>query len=123
MAGLADPRVCDGIERGASFVVAEHDFAELFAIESAVSVDYVGAESLGDLGEGWRAGLDDLASQLVCVDQRGAELAQQAGHCALSAGNAASESEDPHVLDLPRMRCRLVAWEVEARSLHRVLRR
>ena len=74
-------------------VVSERAPRELRAVERAVLVEDVLAERAGELLSGGLAGLDDLAGDLVGVDDDAAVGLQLAGDGRLPAADASGEPD------------------------------
>lgn len=88
-----DHRVQDRFEQLELFRIGKDDLAHQITLH-AVGVDHVGAEGNGDFRQRRPLGAGEPAADLVGVDDRYAELAENVGDCCFAAGNAACQTDD-----------------------------
>src|SRR5699024_302421 len=93
-----DAGVGDGVEFFGGIRGGEGLSGELGAVEGAVRVEHP-AEGLSEFCERWFAGLDNLAGDLIGVDDPGAQGLQSGGDGRFPGSDAAGESDEKHCLD------------------------
>lgn len=91
-----NPRVDDSFQHQAFDGISKNDGAECMTIECAIGVQNMPAEPFDDFPPGWLAWLDDFSSQVICVDQHGAQSLEHAGDGGFSCGHTAGESDEEH---------------------------
>lgn len=96
--GLCNTRVRNGVEFQAKRGVGEYFLAERGAVQAAAFVEDLGAKGLDDFVERGLAGFDDLARDLVGVDDVDAEFAEHGCDGGFAAGDSAGKSHDDHWL-------------------------
>src|SRR5262249_14212587 len=89
-----DPRVGDAFQLLARFGVGEHARRQLLAIERAISFEDVGAEGRDDLLERRTARFDDLARELVGIDDRKTSRLPVRSHRALAGSEPPRQPEE-----------------------------
>jgi len=93
---VPNARMRDALESQARLRNLEDVPAEAAPVELPSCVEHPGAERCDDLGEAGRAGANDLAREVVRVEDRDAASDEAGGDHALARGEAAGEAEDMH---------------------------
>jgi hypothetical protein len=95
-----DRRTGDPVEVGQRLRVRKHDRRQCGPVQSPVGPDQLGAEALGDPGQGRGTRLDHLAGHHVGIDDVRPEVAKRSRHCRLARTDAPGEADVEHLATL-----------------------
>jgi D-tyrosyl-tRNA(Tyr) deacylase len=90
-AGSTDARVHDGVERFPRFFVSEDELSDFLAIEAAGLIEDIFAKFFDDRLEPRRTRLDDLACEIVRIDDWDSQVGKHFGDGGLSARDPARQ--------------------------------
>jgi hypothetical protein len=89
-----DLGVGDLVEEGKLLCVGEDDVGELLAIDARAFRQHIAAEVLDDARPGAASGLDDVAGDLIGVDEHRAALFEEPGDDAFASTDPAGQTDE-----------------------------